>query len=1285
MADAINTASIDHSNNNNSANLQLLSLLNECETNIKQQQHIKTLKLSAIDCGKLGIIQLPSDILTVTDGPGLLSFILQQTYNLDYLPISTDSHNRGIATKLLSTSEINRAHNNNNNSNSSNNNINNGTDLSSHLLSKSVIAKLNLQWESNLNFFVGTSNVMKYASYVHMVLMIHQMTTTNNKVETTASNQTNLESAIDRSIEWGMKYHNRTADAIKIKSQATNNKDNKNSFTTEVKQYFSLISYFNSRPWELVLYFIGHIPLSFVRALPSSNLSISSGELIKSNNNIILSALKKYPNPGSFTSKLAQSYIKELFPTSKRNQSEDISESCTTTITIVHEQQIRRSTRSSNQITELKPQQSDSSSTNFRHSNRLLLADSADTDSKENIDMYGGTFENSPKVAISNDSSSSSSSSMEYVCLGFAFSESDRIRLNQLCLISPNNVKIVAVNEGVFCQDPECLYTHRSANFSSRRGIIAAITQETTLIMFDYFWLQEGYFNDRYGSKWCSSGGQLDYLLNHNNHNNVETVILPLDLSNELQGQIDNNIAFLESFCTIQYLSHEAAKVSHPLVHSDQKVDTQIPEERGSCTFQMNKYTSKDKAFVVFRTSSSFYSAVTTVSDSDSELDFDNSVGRSPTQSIQSKPKERHRIKANPAQKQRPITVIDEMDSVSETASISDSDSADNSVQSQSANSVAQSNAPVPIPFLTQSTNTAACAQFKSIIRQIRSLIQTSRSLFASDHLKVRDNDLVHEGNVIEYKTATEHYCIQVKSELMTISRTGSAISAAASDLEANESDSAHAKRKAALALRTGTCNKKQTKASFNADADHAAYTALLSMTENESAVPAAPIISAKAINTPVTCDNNINIITSSLQAHKGANLWTFAQYLQCYENLRSNDQMVGYDVFTEALDKTIIPTSVYKWLFVIQEIIIRRKHLPASSDDTTTEAIACILLTYYPNPLEWLLSSRSTANTVQKILYWIWNRMYFNDQNSSLLNISRLLLSSVKIIATNNNAIHIGPIHKLMNIYYIGQVDIRPTITLCPELKTPGFDVYSVLSPPSLKQSLDHVYSIAQKTWKKLWNSMIENEDEIDENYDEEFSVMNGDLTKKSMTEIIYVLQNQLPEYYKLSEENNSRFVDLGSGYGLALMNTICLTQCQLESYTGIEIVLGRFEKSQIFATDCRYEACATLLLDSYNNHENAQVKQIMNNATHFYSFDPVCSADTLGRLAKQLINHPFNWRVFVSYKAPIYWTALGLVGKVAICLGKMGDRTKYKQKFTAYIYLNIYTTLEKSLIIND
>lgn len=244
--------------------------------------------------------------------------------------------------------------------------------------------------------------------------------------------------------------------------------------------------------------------------------------------------------------------------------------------------------------------------------------------------------------------------------------------------------------------------------------------------------------------------------------------------------------------------------------------------------------------------------------------------------------------------------------------------------------------------------------------------------------------------------------------------------------------------------------------------------------------------------------------------------------------------------------------------------------------------------------------------------------------------------------------------------------------------------NIYTTFSEEE-QQELKQVYSIGKKVFGELWNSMIFNEEEIAQ-LQEKISVVNGEVNKKSLAEIIYVLQFQLPEEFRIIP-GTSCFLDAGSGYGLSLCHTICQTKKKTPflKYAGIEIERGRFNQSCLFAKKLNYlnkekeekdnnkiVLPLTLLCDSFNNYEkNPELKSILLQSTHWYSFDWVFTQDTHERLAQFLNTYCSTWKVLVSFHSPIYWKKRGLHEKVE-CFGKLPGRKMKKQNMTAYFYLN-------------
>lgn len=236
------------------------------------------------------------------------------------------------------------------------------------------------------------------------------------------------------------------------------------------------------------------------------------------------------------------------------------------------------------------------------------------------------------------------------------------------------------------------------------------------------------------------------------------------------------------------------------------------------------------------------------------------------------------------------------------------------------------------------------------------------------------------------------------------------------------------------------------------------------------------------------------------------------------------------------------------------------------------------------------------------------------------------------------------------------------------PEIEL-KLDVYSDMDSTRV-QEIKHVYKVARQTFQKLWNSMITNEEEID-NLNEKISVGNGELSCKSMTEIVYVMENMLPPEFRLNP-NKSHFTDLGSGYGLSLMHTICQTNQALQSYSGIEVEESRFIASEKFAKDLNYDQRVSLLKNSFNSLSDPSILNVMQTTTHFYAFDWVFTLDTIEKLSSFLLSNRKTWLVLVSFRPPTVWKTFGMDDTVVTCFAKLPRRKMHKQTMTAYFYLN-------------
>jgi hypothetical protein len=98
----------------------------------------------------------------------------------------------------------------------------------------------------------------------------------------------------------------------------------------------------------------------------------------------------------------------------------------------------------------------------------------------------------------------------EIVCLGFAYGDSDRIRLNHFKSLNPQ-YDIIAVNVASQPSVPtNAFYNHRDASFSTTRGFKRALNSNTSIVLLDYFWLQPHWYRESYGPSWAKPNGQID-------------------------------------------------------------------------------------------------------------------------------------------------------------------------------------------------------------------------------------------------------------------------------------------------------------------------------------------------------------------------------------------------------------------------------------------------------------------------------------------------------------------------------------------------------------------------------------------------------------------------------------------------------------------------------------------------------------------------------------------------------------------------------------------------------
>lgn len=248
---------------------------------------------------------------------------------------------------------------------------------------------------------------------------------------------------------------------------------------------------------------------------------------------------------------------------------------------------------------------------------------------------------------------------------------------------------------------------------------------------------------------------------------------------------------------------------------------------------------------------------------------------------------------------------------------------------------------------------------------------------------------------------------------------------------------------------------------------------------------------------------------------------------------------------------------------------------------------------------------------------------------------------------------------------------DLRPVVKQCSPINE------------TVEQQLNQYYSYYRKHVRMLEGNQVENEEDIDrDNPDEKISVGNGFLTKRPMIEIIQALQLAAASAY----ESKDVFVDIGSGYGAALMHTIIQTQGHLAAYYGIEIESGRATISKNLLT---HESAAftnqwEIYIGNANNYEkDSNIERIMNAGTLLNSFDKVWTHDSLINMSKQLEKRT-TWKVFISYHSPRKWATLGDLMDRVLVFGQLPARTMSGSggSFTAYVYINKYYQLSSSFI---
>lgn len=132
--------------------------------------------------------------------------------------------------------------------------------------------------------------------------------------------------------------------------------------------------------------------------------------------------------------------------------------------------------------------------------------------------------------------------------------ESDTIRVDALVGFGYN---VLTASEA-----PSTSTRHLDVNFKLKRGIeslISYLSGVSNMIVLDYFWLQEGYYNTRYGTNWAKKVSLLF------GHPETIAVLLPDDKYGEMSKMRDGDSG-IDKYFTVLELDKAKSELLNPLV-----------------------------------------------------------------------------------------------------------------------------------------------------------------------------------------------------------------------------------------------------------------------------------------------------------------------------------------------------------------------------------------------------------------------------------------------------------------------------------------------------------------------------------------------------------------------------------------------------------------------------------------------------------------------------------------------------------------------------------------------
>ena len=130
----------------------------------------------------------------------------------------------------------------------------------------------------------------------------------------------------------------------------------------------------------------------------------------------------------------------------------------------------------------------------------------------------------------------------------------------------PRNEKRRSADAEIVAQNAKS-ETHVSANFKKTLRDIVKRT-DPKVVMLDYFWLQPGYYEERYGMNWLSSKIR-ELFVSYK----CEVLLLPVDSRGAVKRMYDGSFADRPAGIAVDFVSEADGLKHHPLVRATRKID----------------------------------------------------------------------------------------------------------------------------------------------------------------------------------------------------------------------------------------------------------------------------------------------------------------------------------------------------------------------------------------------------------------------------------------------------------------------------------------------------------------------------------------------------------------------------------------------------------------------------------------------------------------------------------------------------------------------------------------